>query len=149
MAVIGCGCSMATESVAQISRFWNITQVCAVYLTCNCGYGVLPVAMPNDSSDHPPMFTASVTTCTYTTCSQTSYTYTGITCYTVITANCLDINLMQRHNTMHSLYYLVVQKSIEGGSNPKTLKWDLGGDASLSQICLSLLSMTNEADIVT
>ena len=37
------------------------------------------VAMPNDSGDHPPMFTASVTTCTYTTCSQTSYTYTGIT----------------------------------------------------------------------
>jgi hypothetical protein len=28
VAVIGCGCSMATESVAQISGFWNITHVC-------------------------------------------------------------------------------------------------------------------------
>ncbi len=34
VAVIGCGCSMATESVAQISGFWNITHVCTDSLTC-------------------------------------------------------------------------------------------------------------------
>ena len=28
IAVIGCGCSVATEAVAAISSFWNITHVC-------------------------------------------------------------------------------------------------------------------------
>ena len=72
-------------------------------------------------------------------------------CYTVTTASCLDINLLQCHNTMHSLYYLVVQKSIEDGSNPKTLKRDLGGDASICLVApLSLLSYmrTNKTDTV-
>ena len=32
VALIGCGCSLATEPVAEISRFWNITHV-SVY--CN------------------------------------------------------------------------------------------------------------------
>ena len=27
IAVIGCGCSVATEPVAEISHHWNITQV--------------------------------------------------------------------------------------------------------------------------
>ena len=27
VALIGCGCSLATEPVAEISRFWNITHV--------------------------------------------------------------------------------------------------------------------------
>ena len=27
IAVIGCGCSTATEPVAEISHYWNITQV--------------------------------------------------------------------------------------------------------------------------
>lgn len=27
IAVIGCGCSLATEAVAAISAFWNITHV--------------------------------------------------------------------------------------------------------------------------
>ena len=44
VAVIGCGCSLATESVAQISRFWNITQVCTESLICTCmGTGMLPI----------------------------------------------------------------------------------------------------------
>lgn len=27
IAVFGCGCSLATEAVAEISSFWNITHV--------------------------------------------------------------------------------------------------------------------------
>ena len=27
LAVFGCGCSIATEAVAEISHFWNITHV--------------------------------------------------------------------------------------------------------------------------
>lgn len=32
LALIGCGCSIATEPVAEISNFWNITHVSYVYL---------------------------------------------------------------------------------------------------------------------
>ena len=30
IAVVGCGCSVATIPVAEISHYWNITQVCRV-----------------------------------------------------------------------------------------------------------------------
>ena len=29
IALVGCGCSVATEPVAEISHRWNISQVCA------------------------------------------------------------------------------------------------------------------------
>ena len=28
LAIVGCGCSVATEPVAEISHQWNISQVC-------------------------------------------------------------------------------------------------------------------------
>ena len=34
IAVIGCGCSVATEAVAEISSFWNITQVSTIKVIC-------------------------------------------------------------------------------------------------------------------
>ena len=48
VAVIGCGCSMATESVAQISRFWNITQVCADHFNLHLGYECAPSEIDYD-----------------------------------------------------------------------------------------------------
>ena len=31
IAIIGCGCSVATEAVAEISSFWNITHVSVTF----------------------------------------------------------------------------------------------------------------------
>ena len=38
VALIGCGCSEATEAVAEISHLWNISQVCIIIV---CGYTAL------------------------------------------------------------------------------------------------------------
>ena len=32
VAVIGCGCSVATEPVAEISHYWNIPQVSLIHI---------------------------------------------------------------------------------------------------------------------
>ena len=35
IALIGCGCSVATEPVAEVSHFWNISQVKCLYWTAS------------------------------------------------------------------------------------------------------------------
>lgn len=39
IALIGCGCSVATEPVAEISHQWNISQVwIVIHCSCHCNY---------------------------------------------------------------------------------------------------------------
>lgn len=37
IAIFGCGCSIATEAVAEISSYWNITHVRNIY-ACMCSF---------------------------------------------------------------------------------------------------------------
>lgn len=37
IAVVGCGCRTATESVAEISHYWNISQVITFLTAPYCG----------------------------------------------------------------------------------------------------------------
>ena len=47
VALLGCGCSSATEPVAEISGFWNITHVRLVSLTCHFNLKCLHCILSN------------------------------------------------------------------------------------------------------
>ena len=49
LAVLGCGCSVATEPVAEISDFWNITHVRKCYTVR--AYMLGPLSYPESMHD--------------------------------------------------------------------------------------------------